>query len=167
LNPYKKILYSLGAGLAAVLVTLYSIGGQPAEYRAFLATRQPPEKVFPYLIEPDKVKLWIGGLVESKVLTDGPPRPGSKSQDIVEDHGERIVFDSEILELVPNRFLSVRLSNETMDAVSQFKMKPDGLEHIQQVKCKGWMRMISLFLRAPIEAKLNEDFAKLKNLIEK
>ena len=153
--------------MAAVLVTLYSIGGQPAEYRAFLATQQPAEKIFPYLLEPTKIKQWIGGLVESKVLTDGPPRPGSKSQEVVEEQGERILFDSEILELVPNRFLSVRLSNETMDAVSQFKIKPDGLEHIQQVKCKGWMRMISLFLRAPIEAKLNEDFARLKNLIEK
>ena len=163
----KKILYSLAAGLAAVLVTLYAIGGQPAEYRAFLTTQQPAEKVFPYLVEPGKVKQWIGGLVESKPLTGGPPRPGSKSREIVEDQGQRMVFDSEIIELLPNRFLSVRLSNEYMDAVSQFRFKPDGLEHIQQVKCKGWMRMMSLFMRAPVEAKLAEDFARLKNLIEK
>ena len=167
MSTTKKILYSLAAGLAAVLVTLYSIGGQPAEYRAFLATQQPAEKIFPYLIEPGKVKQWIGGLVESKPLTDGPPRAGSKSQEIVEDQGQRMVFDSEIIELLPNRFLSVRLSNEYMDAVSQFRFKPDGLEHIQQVKCKGWMRMMSLFMRAPVEAKLAGDFARLKNLIEK
>ena len=167
MSTAKKILYSLAAGLAAVLVTLYAIGGQPAEYRAFLTTQQPAEKIFMYLVEPAKLKQWIGGLVESKVLTDGPPRAGSKSQEIIEEQGQRMVFDSEIIELLPNRLLSVRLSNESMDAVSQFRFSPEGLEHIQQVKCKGWMRMMSLFMRAPIEAKLAEDFARLKNLIEK
>ena len=167
MSTLKKVLYSLAAGLAATLITLYSIGGRPAEYRAFLATQQPAEKVYPYLIEPGKVKQWIGGLVESKVLTEGPPRVGSKSQEIVEEQGQRIVFDSEIMEMLPNKYLAVRLANENMDAVSHFRLTPEGLEHIQQVRCKGWYRMLTLFMRAPIEAKLNEDFGRLKTLIDK
>ena len=74
MSTTKKILYSLAAALVAVLVSLYTAGGQPAEYRVFLATNQPAEKIFPYLIEPAKIRLWIDGLVETKVLTDGPVR---------------------------------------------------------------------------------------------
>ena len=83
MSTLKKILYSLAAGLTAVLISLYTAGGQPAEYRAFLQTTQPGEKIFPYLTDPAKVRLWIGALVESKPLTDGPIRAGSRSQEIV------------------------------------------------------------------------------------
>ena len=167
MSTLKKILYSLAAALAAVLVSLYTAGGQPAEYRVFLPTNQPAEKIFPYLTDPAKIRLWIDGFVESKPLTDGPVRPGSRSQEIVEVEGQRTVMDSQVIELIPNQFLSVRLTSPDMEAVSQFRIKSEGLEHIHQVRCKGWLRLASVFLRAPIEKKLNADFATLKTLLEK
>ena len=44
MSNIKKFLYSIAAGLATLLVALFALGGQPAEYRAFLATQQPPDK---------------------------------------------------------------------------------------------------------------------------
>ncbi len=167
MSTNKKILYSLSMALAAVLISLYTAGGQPAEYRVFLPTTQPAEKVFPYLTDPAKVRMWIGGLVESKPLTDGPVRPGSRSQEIVEVDGQRIVMESQVIELIPNQILSVRITSPDMEAVSQFRFQPSGLEHIQQVRCKGWLRMASIFMRGPIEKQLNSDFDRLKALIEK
>lgn len=161
----KKLIYSLAAGLAAALFTLYSAGGQPGEYKVSLATNLPPEKVQPYLTEPELIKKWMPMIVSSTPLTPGGVRQGAKSRDVLEENGRRMVAESEIIELIPNRVVTVRITMENIEAISFFRFVPGGLEHTQQVMFKGYLRPISPFLHTAAQRQLESDFTRLKALL--
>lgn len=165
MSRVKKLLYSLTAGLTAALIALYIAGGQPGEYKVSLATTLPPEKILPYLTEPDLIKKWMPAIVSSTPLTQGGVRQGAKSRDIINADGREIVAESEIIELIPGRILTVRVTLENLEAISFFRFVPGGLEHTQQVLYKGMLRPISPFMHTVAQRQLEADFARLKTLL--
>ena len=165
MSRVKKLLYSIAAGLAAALFALYTAGGQPGEYKASLSTALPPEKVLPYLTEPDLIKQWMPAIVSSTPLTTGGVRQGAKSREVIEADGQRLVAETEIIELIPNRILTVRITMENIEAISFFRFVPGGLAHTQQVLYKGYLRPLSPFLHTVGQRQLDTDFQRVKTLL--
>jgi uncharacterized protein YndB with AHSA1/START domain len=161
--------------LAAVIfvggvLVLWAIGGSPRQYRAETLIRRPPEHVFAFLVDPRKLPTWIGGLVESRPVTEGGPRRGAKSIDVVEENGRRMEMASEILQFEPGRELEARIENPMCDVISRFQLTPAAegtrVEQTMTATFKGAYRTFAPFVAGAVQKKLEEDLARLREKAE-
>jgi uncharacterized protein YndB with AHSA1/START domain len=139
-----------------------------AEYTVEIG--QPPAEVFPYLVEPELMKRWIGGLVEFTPLDDGP-RPGSRSLQRVEQAGRTWDVESEILELVPERRLAARAQGGAFSTMLAYDLQPnDGGTRLTgsiETKLEGLgRRLLGGVAARAAQRKLVADLERLKQLLE-
>jgi uncharacterized protein YndB with AHSA1/START domain len=129
-----------------------------------------PREVFPWLIEPDRLARWIGGFVSSEAMTDGPPRAGSRSRDVLEDKGRRLVIETEITEFVADRRLGVHIRWDTGESDDRYDLEPVGsgsrLTYVSDVRLKGPMRLLSRAISPQLRARAERDLASLRDLVE-
>ncbi len=104
-----------------------------------------PREVFPWLIEPDLLARWIGGFVSSEAITEGPTGLGSRSRDVLEVNGRRVVIETEITEFVADRRLSVHIRSDTHESDDRYDLEPVGsgvrLTYTSDLRLKGVMRL--------------------------
>lgn len=130
-----------------------------------------PGQVFPFLVEPDRLKQWMSGLVDSKALTEGGPRVGARSQETVEEDGRRVVVLTEITQYEVNRTLAVKLENDMFDAVSCYDLEVHAagthVKHRFEAKYKGMMRFMAVMIGGMVQKKLEGDMQRLKQAAER
>jgi uncharacterized protein YndB with AHSA1/START domain len=135
-----------------------------------LITAQP-EQVFPFLVEPERLKQWMNGLKESKPLTEGGVRVGARSEEIVEEEGRRMVVLTEITHLEFNRTLVVKLENEIFDAVSTYELLAaiggTNVKHSLETSYKGMMKLMAGMIGGMVQKKLEGDLHRLKAVAER
>jgi len=64
MSAIGKIALTISLVLVIVGAVLWSLGGKQSEYSTRLSIAAPPEAIFPYLTQPDRLKSWTDGLVE-------------------------------------------------------------------------------------------------------
>jgi uncharacterized protein YndB with AHSA1/START domain len=129
-----------------------------------------PAEVFPYLVEPDLMRRWIGGLIEFTPL-DEEPRIGARSRQKVEQGGRTWDVESEIVELVPDRRLSARATSSAFASTLSYALEPapEGtrLHGTVETRLRGLAgRLLGGFARRAAERKLVADLERLKRLLE-
>jgi uncharacterized protein YndB with AHSA1/START domain len=87
---------------------------------------RPAAAVFPYLTDGEKLRQWVGGLVESTALTEGGARVGAKSREVVEERGQRFELETEITTCVPNEALQARITSQGFETLSTYRLQEDG-----------------------------------------
>jgi uncharacterized protein YndB with AHSA1/START domain len=139
-----------------------------AEHTVVLA--RPPAEVFPYLVEPDLMQRWIGGLIEFTPL-DAAPRVGSRSRQKVEQAGRTWDVESEIVELVPNTRLAARATSSAFASTLSYALEPvpEGTRLLGTVETRlqgiaG--RVLGGVARRAAERKLVADLERLKRLFD-
>ena len=141
-----------------------------ASYEASIEIGAPPEAIFPFLVEPDRLKRWVGGFVEARPLTEGAIGPGSKSIDVIRENGREMLLETEILRYEPPAVVSVAIRTSGMDAVSEYHLDGRGpattASHSQQVRYSGILRLVGPFVGGAVRRKMREDFARLKAAVE-
>lgn len=129
-----------------------------------------PSEVFPWLIEPDLLARWIGGFVGSEALTDGPTRAGSRSRDVLEEKGRRLVIETEITEFVPDRRLAVHIRYDGGESDDRYDLEPVAsgtrLTYVSDVRLKGPGRLLSKLIAPQLRARAERDLAKLRTQVE-
>ena len=129
-----------------------------------------PSEVFPWLIEPDLLARWIGGFVGSEAMTDPPTRAGSRSRDVLDEKGRRLVIETEITEFVADRRLSVHIRYDMGENDDQYDLEPVGrgtrLSYVSDVRLKGPMRLLSKAISPQLRARAERDLASLRDLVE-
>jgi uncharacterized protein YndB with AHSA1/START domain len=129
-----------------------------------------PREVFPWLIEPDLLARWIGGFVSSEALTDGPTRAGSRSRDVLEEKGRRLVIETEVTEFVADRRLSVHIRWDTGESDDRYDLQPVGtgtrLTYVSDTRLRGPMRLLSRAISPQLRARAERDLACLRDLVE-
>lgn len=170
MKPARLVLLASLGVLVCGSAALWYLGGSPIQFRAEVQIGRPPDHVFPFLIDPRKLVLWIGGLVDSKPLTEGGPRRGAKSIETVEENGRRFEMSTEILQFEPDRELEARIHAEMGEVISRFRLTSVGdgtrLEQTMTARFTGVYRLFGLLLRGPVQKKLAEDLARLKEKAE-
>jgi hypothetical protein len=131
----------------------------------------PPAAVFPWLADSDMRCRWMGSLVESEPLTEGPPRLGSRYRDVFQDHGRRIELEAELVEVDEHRALVVHLVSDLFDAtISQRLEAVDGSTRftavIETTYRKLAARLLASIVTRHAQGQLEEDLARLKRLVE-
>ncbi len=171
----RKLLIAAVSGvlLLAGVVVVSGLLHPSSNYRAEVTIQAPPAEVYAWLTEPDKLKQWVGGLVDSKPLAD-QLEPGARSIETIEDEGVRFEMETEAVQVVPNRLLVFRLSAKgdfSFTGVSRYELseKQGGtLLTLEQEFEYGpfWLRAASPLMTGQVQRKLDADFRKLKSLVE-
>jgi uncharacterized protein YndB with AHSA1/START domain len=135
-----------------------------------LTIAKPPEEVFPYLFEDDKVPQWTTGLQRYERLDSGPLRTGSRFHETLDVSGQRIDGELEITRYDPPRGAESRTEVRGVDLVFSYDLQPDGAgtRLTQSVEAKGGGlkgRVLIPVIQPHLERKLEADLAALASLL--
>ena len=130
-----------------------------------------PAAVFPYLTDGEKLRQWVGGLVESTALTEGGARVGARSREVVEERGQRFELETGITRYAPNEVLQARITSKGFETLSTYRLQEDsGRTRLTSVLESRYTMLLARLL-APIvtrqaQKKLEADLDRLKRLVE-
>lgn len=151
---------------------LWTIGGRPLHYQAQVHILASPEKVFPYLSDPQLMQQWMGDVTEIDPGEDSgnPGQPGATSKLVLYRNGDRLELDSEVLESTPPKELKVRLQNKLFVFVEDYELKSakDATDLTLNVEANysGLARITAPLVGSSIEEGLEADFHRLRDKVE-
>ncbi len=170
----KRKLIKIGLVVFGILVAavslLYVVGGRTGVYRADVEIDAPPETVFTYLIDSELLLQWMDGVTEIKPLTEGEHGVGARSRVTIHEGDAAFVMEDEVLRTQPGELLQVRLTSSAFDILSTYNLHSHGdTTHLSQelrADYKGFVRLFAPFAAGEVSRKMDEDFERLKRLIE-
>jgi len=128
---------------------------------------RPPEEVFPWLFEEDKVPRWTSGLEGYERLDSGPLGRGSRFRQRLEVSGQRFTVEMEITEYDPPRAATSRFEVRGIDVVSTYTLS-GATTLTQSIDASGGGltgRLLIPMLQPHLERKLETDLARLRDLL--
>ena len=157
--------------LVGAVYALWALtSGGVVENRASVEIAQPVDVVFPYLVDPDRIPLWLDGVVESRSLTGPGTFVGARSIEVIEVDGERQELELKVIEYEENALLAVRIKSDLMTASNRYRVSaiPRGtrIDYDSVTEGRGWVRLVAPLLHGPIQEKLEADLARLKQILE-
>lgn len=130
-----------------------------------------PEAVWDWLVEPDRLVQWVGGLRRFEPLDDRRPGPGMRSRQHLHLGGRDWVLASEIVRWDPPNELEARSEQKGFRIVQAYRLdRIDGgtlLACRVQTELKGLVgRLLEGVLSGRAQHKLEHDLDRLKTLVE-
>ena len=127
---------------------------------------RPPEEVFPWLLEQDKVPRWTGHLERYEQL-DGAIGTGSRVRQVLEISGRTIDVELEITRYDPPRGAETRFETNGIKVVTEYALQGNGagtrLTQSLEAKAGGLGgRMLLPVVQPRLEQKLTEDLERLR-----
>ena len=177
----KWLLYALASVGRLVLIcviVLLLLGGYRGESRlvASIDIARPPSAVFPWLSQPDKLKSWVGWLVDIRDLTPNQTGVGARQVWVMEDrnnNNQRMDIASEITRADPDRVLEAKVSaaegftgdvRYELEAMDANKTK---LTYRATYKFEHWLaKLLEPVISRSAQHKLEEDLQRLKQQVE-
>ena len=131
---------------------------------------KPPDAVFPYLFEADKVPQWTTGLSSYERLDGGALGKGSKFRENLEVSGQKIDAELEITAFEPPHRAESRTEIRGIDVVSTYELTPSGsgTRLTQTIEASGGGlkgRVLIPVIQPHLEKKLDADLAALAALL--
>lgn len=132
---------------------------------------RPVAEVFAYVDDDEKVKLWIGGLVETKRTSNGKPGVGSKFHQKLKIGKRMMELDGELLEYERNRRLRVKIDSDLCEMNATYSFTESNGCTKLTYRCdsryhKLFYRLLSPLIKRMAQQKLREDFARLELLLQ-
>ena len=130
---------------------------------------RPPEEVFPWLLEEDKVPQWTSDL--QRYEQQGPLRQGARVRQTLTVAGG-ITLDMEITRYDPPSGAETRFETNGVDVVSAYALeRHDGRTRLTQTldaKAGSFTaRMLIPVVQGRLEKKLTEDLERLREVLER
>ena len=139
--------------------------------KASILLPAPPERVFEYLVDGTKLRSWVGGLLESTPLKDGPPRAGAAYRQVLQMDGKRETVERVITEHDPPVVSAFRVRISNMDMEGRFELEPEGegtrLTFTQATTPSGLAALAGGLIERRIAAKITADLQNLKRALER
>jgi uncharacterized protein YndB with AHSA1/START domain len=132
---------------------------------------RPAHEVFPYLVEAEKRRQWVHGLVESTPLDNGELGVGSRFRDVVVDHGQRTTVEAEVERYDPYDGLTARLeARGFVSRVDYSLTEADGVTRVAcTVETESTMRvarLLSPLVTRHAQRAIETSLTRLKHLLE-
>lgn len=177
----KWLLY-LGAGVLALLVVavvvLLAIGGGRGESRlaATVDIDRSAPVVFEWVTRPERLKSWVGWLIEVRTQSPSATEVGSQQVWVMEDrnnNNQRMDIHSEVIRLDPDRLLTTRQrAAEGFTGEVTYELQPldasrTRLTYRAEYHFEHWLaRLLGPIITRSAQQKLEEDLARLKQQAE-
>ncbi len=131
----------------------------------------PPARVFEHLADADKLKGWVGGLVESRLAEPGPLRAGSAYRQVLLLDGKRETVERRLTEYDPPTVLAFRVRLANLEMEGQFDLEEEGsgtrLTFVQQTTPHGLAVLAASLIERRIGDKIRADLDALKRVLER
>jgi uncharacterized membrane protein len=177
----KWLLY-LAAGLAAlvllaVIVLLAAGGGRGESHNvATVEIARPASVVFRWISEPERLKSWVGWMVDVRPLTPGPTGVGARQLWVMEDrnnNNQRMDIEITVTRLEIDRVLSTDLNAaEGFTGNVTYELQPIDATHTRlsyraAYTFEHWLaKLLGPLITRSAQQKLEEDLARLKQQVE-
>ncbi|HZB75685.1 MAG TPA: SRPBCC family protein [Solirubrobacteraceae bacterium] len=132
---------------------------------------RPPAEVFPWLIEPDKVRQWMTGLERYEPLDSGPLTVGSRIRQELVVSGQHLKFELHVVRLVPPSAAELRFEGSGFKAANEYTVtSADGAGAAVTWVISGEAtsfkaKLIAPMVQAKLEEKLDTDLVRLRALL--
>jgi carbon monoxide dehydrogenase subunit G len=132
---------------------------------------RPPADVFPWLVEPDKVPRWMSGLERYEPVEPGPLRVGSRIRQELVVSSQHLRFELELTELDAPRRAVLRFEGSGFKAANEYTVTEEaGGARVTWVVSGDTTsfkaKLIAPMVQARLQAKHDEDLARLRALLE-
>jgi uncharacterized protein YndB with AHSA1/START domain len=129
---------------------------------------QPPEAVFPWLLEQDKVPRWTSDL--ARYEQDAPLQRGAHVKQVLAIGGSEIVLDLELTRYEPPRAIETLTSTNGVKIVITYALAADGrgtrLTQTLDGKASSLTaRMLMPVVQGRLEKKITADLERLKEVL--
>jgi uncharacterized protein YndB with AHSA1/START domain len=141
-----------------------------ASFRHSVTIARPPEEVFPWLFEEDKVPQWTSRLEAYELLGDGAIGRGSRIRQVLTVKGQSLDVVMEITGYDPPRAAESRFTLQGVDVITGYELAPDGggtsLTQTLDGKASSFKaRMLLPVVKPHLEGKLQDDLERLRSLL--
>jgi uncharacterized protein YndB with AHSA1/START domain len=129
---------------------------------------RPPEEVFPWLLEGDRVPQWTSGIESYE--PEGAVGPGSTIRERLEVSGQTFDVTMEVLRYEPPREATTRFSTNGVEVEATYVLAPDGagsrLTQSLEAKARSFSaRLLVPVVQPRLERKLIGDLERLQTLL--
>ena len=171
MNSLVKFLLFLVIAVGIATGCLWFLGGKKQEYSTVVSINASPDQVYPYLIEPERVKKWRSELVEIRPLNEGPVELGSKSVSTIQFNGRFRDFKDEVIRFQENQVFTVRSRAPNTILSSIFKLENEsgktGLSYQIKLTTRGFDRLFVPFQNTELrQQEMVRDALALKKIVE-
>jgi uncharacterized protein YndB with AHSA1/START domain len=130
---------------------------------------RPPEDVFPWLLEEDKVPRWTSDLARYEV--PGPLAAGARVRQVLKLGGSELPLDLELTRYDPPRGAESRFSTNGVNLVTTYTLEPSdgGTRVTQTLDAKAGSltaRMLIPVVQGRLEKKVTGDLERLRAVVE-
>jgi carbon monoxide dehydrogenase subunit G len=175
MSPISRILLFVVIALIVTVAGLWISGGKKEEYSAKITINAKPSQVFPYLIDPEKLKSWMIGLeqVDKPIPpADDYSSPPELLRTLVDPDGKRTQYRDVVIRYTQDDILTIRSSAAGTVLTSIFQLEPVNsqtteLDYKIKVSHGSLARLMAPLRSSKLQERLNSDIQKLKELIEK
>ena len=141
-----------------------------ASFRHTVTVPRPPEEVFPWLLEEDKVPRWTTRLEAYDVVGDGPIGRGTRIRQVLTVKGQKLDVELEVTAYDPPRAAESRFSLQGVDVATVYSLSPvaEGTELTQSLDGKATSfkaRMLLPIVQPHLEVKVADDLEQLRELL--
>jgi carbon monoxide dehydrogenase subunit G len=132
---------------------------------------RPPAEVFPWLIEPDKVRQWMTGLERYEPLEPGPLTVGSRIRQELVVSGQHLKFELHVVRLEPPSAAELRFEGSGFKASNEYTVtQADGAGSAVTWVIAGETtsfkaKLLAPMVQAKLEEKLDTDLVRLRALL--
>ena len=129
---------------------------------------RPPEEVFPWLLEGDRVPQWTSNL--ERYEPEGAVGPGSTIRQRLDVSGQTVDVAMEVVRYEPPREAQTRFTTNGIDIEATYLLAPDGtgtrLTQSLEAKARSFAaRLIVPAVQPRLERKLIGDLERLQSLL--
>jgi hypothetical protein len=141
-----------------------------ASFQHSVAIPRPPEDVFPWLFEEDKVPQWTSRLEAYELLGDGAIGDGARIRQVLTVKGQRLEVVMVISSYDPPRAAESRFTLQGVDVVTSYELAGDGggtqlTQTLDGHASSFKARMLLPVVKPHLEGKLQDDLERLRGLL--
>jgi Polyketide cyclase / dehydrase and lipid transport len=142
-----------------------------ARFSHSIEVSQPPEVVFPWLLEENRVPHWTSHLEAYEHVGGGPIQQGSRVRQTIELSGSRVSVDIEVVRYEPPRGAEARFATNGVEVINLYALEPAGAgtRVTQSMDAKPQSlsaRVLIPIVQPRLERKLTEDLERLRALLD-
>ena len=173
----KIILGVVLAGVLAVVGGLWIAGKRDGAgvNRYQVTIHKPAAEVMPWIVEPDKLKQWVGGFVSSKDLSNIGMKVGAQGETVLADPnqpGVTYIIKEELTAFEPNKLIELRMwVPDVFHGTVRYELtEANGATTVHayaKFDYDRWLfRLIEPMITPSAQKKTEEDMNRLKQAVE-
>ena len=139
------------------------------QHEVTLHLNRPVEQVFAFLADYQNLRTWQSDLIENEQLTEGPLRVGTLFREVRRTGPSQSEIHGEITDFEPNKGFSTKTSTKPQVTVSYSLEGENGgtrLNYKFVMLTSGMMRLLEPLMAGAIKKDTEQDFQKLKHILE-